>query len=127
MTKNQQGFTYPLTLAILMAFLIFFSIQVEQLLVERKMFHETKIIYKQEYYMLASVKKIEQRLQSGEALPAYGRYTYIYGAMDYQIEAPAGNLQKVNFNLQLASGETAQGFGYYDLNLQKFTKWVEKN
>lgn len=77
--------------------------------------------------MLATVKKIEKQLQSGESMQTAGKYTYLYGTMDYQIDPPSGNLQKITFTLHLNTGETGQGFGYYDQNLKKMSKWVEKN
>lgn len=126
MSKNQKGFTYPLTLAVLISFLIFFSIQVQQLLTERKMLHETKIILQQEYYMLTTVKKMEGEL-SGAPVGARGTFQFINGYVDYQADLPSGSTQKITFTLHLHSGETAVGFGYFDKNLKKLVKWIEKN
>jgi competence protein ComGG len=79
MKKNENGFTYPLTLSILIIFLFFFSIRVEQLLSERKMAHETKKILEQEYYLLSSAKKIEKILQDGDPIQPKGTFNYNYG------------------------------------------------
>ncbi|MCQ6278085.1 competence type IV pilus minor pilin ComGG [Bacillus sp. EB600] len=127
MSKNQKGFTYPLTLAILITFLIFFSIQVQQLLTERKMHQETKIILQQEYYMLTTVKKMEGKLQSGDLVETKGTFQFLNGYVDYQADLPSGSTQKITFTLHLHSGETAVGFGYFDKNLKKLVKWIEKN
>lgn len=125
--SNQRGFTYPLTLAILLSFLIFFSFQVEQLLTEKKMFQETKKIWLEEYYMLVSVKKIEGQLEAGEPISPKGTFHYLKGFVNYQADSPTMSTQKITFTLQLNTGETAIGFGYYDKNMKKLTKWQEKN
>jgi hypothetical protein len=127
MVTNEKGFTLPLTLSILIAFILFLSLQVEQLLTDRKMFQETKSIFQQEYYMLSSIKKIEKKLSSGELLPSKGKMAYLDGNMDYQIDLPSGNTQKITLTLVLNSGGSAWGYGYYDKNAKKIIKWVEKN
>ncbi|MFK9093272.1 competence type IV pilus minor pilin ComGG [Bacillus salipaludis] len=123
MKNNQQGFTYPLVLCLLIIFLLFFSMHIEQLLTERKMAHETAAILQQEYYFLSSVKKVEWLQQSG-GIPAKGTIIYVNGTMDYQAETPSGSNQKVNFTLCLKSGEIITGRGFFDLKSKKMVKWV---
>lgn len=127
MTSNENGFTYPLTLSILIIFLLVFSLQAEQLLTERKMYKETRTILQQEYYMLLSVKKIEKAIQTNGPIQAGGSIQYHYGSIDYLPEAPSVNIQKITFTLHLNTGEATHGYGYYDTNLKKMVKWVEKN
>lgn len=127
MKNNQDGFTYPLTLCLLILFLLFFSIHVEQLLSERKMAHETASILQEEYYYLSSVKKIELQFQAEGAIPSKGKFSYQKGFMNYQAEVPSGYVQKVNFILYLNSGETLKGIGYFDTRSKKLVKWVEMN
>jgi competence protein ComGG len=104
MIKNENGFTYPITLSILIIFLFFFSIRVEQLLSERKMTQETKKILEQEYYQLISVKKIEKILQDGDSIQSTGMFNYNNGRFDFQANIPAGEIQEITFTLQLHSG-----------------------
>ncbi|MDP4105664.1 MAG: competence type IV pilus minor pilin ComGG [Bacillota bacterium] len=127
MMKNQRGFTYPLTLSLLLSFLIFFSIQVDQLLTEEKIFHETKNILLEEYYMFISMKNVEKKLQTGETIAPKGTFPYLNGSVSYQADLPSGSTQKITFTLQLRTGEIIIGIGYFDKNLKKLTKWVEKN
>ncbi|MGG1679836.1 competence type IV pilus minor pilin ComGG [Neobacillus sp. NRS-1170] len=127
MKNSQSGFTYPLTLCLLILFLIFFSIHVEQLLTERKMVHETGTILQEEYYFLSAVKKMENLFQSVGAIPLKGTLVYQKGNMGYQAETPAGYVQKVNFTLTLYSGETAYGIGYFETRTKKLIKWIEMN
>ena len=127
MIQNQKGFTYPLTLSLLLIFFIFFSIRVEQLLVERKFSYNTKILLMQEYYMLTSAKKMEKILQTGDGAPTIGSFAYRDGTINYQLDPPNGSTLKFTLILQLKSGETIYGYGFYDTNSKKLTKWVEKS
>jgi hypothetical protein len=127
MRKEEKGFTYPLTLIVLLLFLTFFSVRVDQLLTERKMAHETSTILQQEYYFLSSIKKVGHMYQSGASIPTKGTILYLKGIMEYQSEKPIGNVQKINFTLHLNSGETIIGRGYFDTTLKRNIKWVEIN
>jgi hypothetical protein len=125
MRNKERGFTYPLTLIVLLLFLTFFSVRVEQLLTGRKMAHETSSILQQEYYFLSSVKKVEHMYQSAETIQAKGKILYLNGLMEYLPETPIGNVQIINFTLRLNSSETVIGRGYFDTNLKRNIKWVE--
>ncbi|MBL4951417.1 hypothetical protein JK635_04070 [Neobacillus sp. YIM B02564] len=125
MKKNEKGFTYPLTLCLLIVFLLFFSMNVGRLLFERKVAHETETILQQEYYYLSTVKKIEKTIEATGSIPKNGKIPYQEGVMDYKTELPAGDSQKVNFTLRLHSGITAYGSGVFDLQTMKLIKWTE--
>ncbi|WHY76114.1 competence type IV pilus minor pilin ComGG [Neobacillus sp. WH10] len=125
MKNTEQGFTYPLVLCILILFLLFFSMHIEQLLTERKMAHETAAIFQQEYYFLSSVKKVEWLFQTEGNIPDKGTIVYRNGTMDYQTEPISGYVQKVNFTLSLNSGEAITGRGFFDTGSKKMVKWVE--
>lgn len=125
MKNNERGFTYPLTLCIVILFLLFFSMHVEKLLTKRKLAHETAAILQQEYYFLSSVKKVEKLFQSGGTIPAKGTIIYLKGTMEYQAETPIGFVQKVNFTVRLDSNEAVIGRGFFDTRSKKLIKWVE--
>ena len=127
MWRNEKGFTYPLTLVMLLLFLLVFSFKVEQLLTERKLAHETAIILQEEYYFHTSVKKIEKVLQSDGTVPVQGKFSYLYGEVTYQAAAPSGSLQNILFTLRMKSGETVVARGFFDTNLKRLMKWVELN
>jgi hypothetical protein len=127
MRKRENGFTYPFTLIVLLLFLTFFSVKVEELLTERKMTHETSIILQQEYYIFSSIKKVEHLYQTGTPIQTKGTILYINGKMEYQPDKPIGNVQIINFTLRLYSGETLIGRGYFETDLKHLTKWVEMN
>jgi hypothetical protein len=126
MRNNERGFTYPLTLCLLIIFLVFFSMHIEKLLSERKIAHETAVILHEEYYFLSSVRKIEITFQTDGTFPAKGTFKFVNGYMDYQAEPPAGYIQKVNFTLHLnPGGETATGRGFFDTRTKRLSKWIE--
>lgn len=129
MIRNENGFTYPLTLSLLIVFLLFFSVRVELLLTERKFIHDTQTTYLQEYYMLTTEKKIEKLLKSGgsNALPVNGTYTYREGVMEYIADPPVGSSQRIAFTLHLNSGEVTRSYGYFDIQNNTILKWIEKN
>lgn len=127
MRNNEQGFTYPLTLAVLILFLLLFSFRVEQLLTERNLAHETNLILQQEYYFHSSVKKVEELMQSGGVVPAKGTFSYLKGNMGFQAEIPNGTIQRVNFTLRMHTGETLAGRGFFDITSKKMIKWIEFN
>ncbi|MBY0145659.1 competence type IV pilus minor pilin ComGG [Neobacillus niacini] len=127
MRKNEQGFTYPLILVVLILFLAIFSLRVEQLLTERKLSNQTEIILQEEYYFHSSVRKIEKIMQTGGGIPIRGSFSFIKGIMAYQAETPIGEIQKVNFTLRLHSGETVVGRGFFNTSSKKMTKWTEIN
>jgi hypothetical protein len=121
---NEHGFTYPLTLCLLLLFLLFFSLQVERLLTERKVAHETELVMREEYYFLSSVKKLEATFQTKGILPVSGIFTYQKGWMDFKTDAPSGYSQRVTFSLSLQTGEKVTGRGYFDTRTKKLIKWT---
>jgi hypothetical protein len=125
MRKGEKGFTYPLTLMLLLLFLLFFSVKIEWLLSERKMAHEKSAILLEEYYYLSSVKKIEKLYQIGTVIPLKSTINFSKGNMEYQSEKPVGTVQKINFTLRLNTGETTIARGYFDTSSKKLAKWIE--
>jgi hypothetical protein len=122
--RNEKGFTYPLTLTILILFLLVFSFRVEQLLTERKLSHESAVILQEEYYFQSSFRKIETIMLTG-TIPTAGLFTFLKGNMGYQADSPIGTVQKVNFTLKMHSGEIMRGRGFFDLSSKKMIKWIE--
>ncbi|WP_042458345.1 competence type IV pilus minor pilin ComGG [Neobacillus dielmonensis] len=125
MRRRDAGFTYPLTLCLLIIFILFFSMQIEQFMANRKLSHETGTILLEEYYLHASVIKVEGLLQKEGTIPARGTYDFQKGGIVFIPETINGNVQSVNFTLTLQSGEIVIGRGYFDMNLKKFIRWVE--
>lgn len=127
MRNNEHGFTYPLTLCVVLLFLLIFSFRVDLLLTERKLAHESNTILQVEYYFHSTIKKIEKTLSLNIALPAKGTYFFSNGKVDYAAEKPIGTSQKVLFTLRLNTGETAIAIGFFNVNTKSLIKWVEMN
>jgi ComG operon protein 7 len=126
MNNNEKGFTYPLTLCLLIIFLVFFSMNIEKLLSEQKLAHETAVILRQEYYFHSSVRKLEMAFQTDGTFPEKGTFRFVSGTIDYQAEPLTGYIQKVNFTLRLnTSGETVIGRGFFDTRTKSLSKWIE--
>nr|WP_263325737.1 competence type IV pilus minor pilin ComGG [Neobacillus sp. Marseille-Q6967] len=127
MRNNEHGFSYPLTLCVVLLFLLIFSFRVDMLLSERKLAHETNTVLQVEYYFHSTIKKIEKTLSLNTAIPSKGTYFFSNGKVDYVAEKPIGTSQKVLFTLRLNTGETAIANGFFDVNTKRIIKWIEMN
>lgn len=125
MKKNERGFAYPLTLVVLLLFLLIFSYRVEQLLTERKFADVTETILQEEYYFHSSVRKIEKIYEMDERIPLKGTFAFSNGNIEYQAEEPIGSSQTVHFTLKMKTGETLICRGYFDKKAKKLMKWIE--
>ena len=61
MYHNQEGFSYPLTLTIILAALFLLTIQLDQFISEKRIVNQAETVMMQEYYLLCSLKKTENR------------------------------------------------------------------
>jgi hypothetical protein len=127
MLKNEKGFTYPFVLMMIILFCFFFTYHVQFYLSEKKFFHESEIILKQEYYMHTAVKKIETALKGNLLSPGFGKYDFRAGQAIFRVESYSSNLLKITITIKLNTLEEIVGYAYYDINQKKMTKWVERN
>ncbi|AIE60713.1 competence type IV pilus minor pilin ComGG [Bacillus methanolicus] len=128
MINNERGFTFPLSYSLFLVLSVFLLIHAEQFLSEKKLLRETESILKQEYYMMSSVKKMEKMLQEkNEFNTINGVFQYTHGEVDYQVNHVTNSIIQATFRLKLDSGEEYLGFVFYDKDLRKMIKWVEKN
>lgn len=127
MRQKEKGFTYPFVLMIVILFSLFFTLQLQFYLSEKRLFHESKTILIQEYYMHTAVKKIEASLQSNSLSIGTGEYLFHNGSANYRIETYSSSLLKTTVTIKLDTMEEIVGFVYYDKNQKKMIKWVERN
>lgn len=127
MIQNEKGFTYPLVLMMIILFCFFFTYQLQFYLSEKKFFHESAVILKQEYYMHTAVKKIETALQGSLNSTGSGQYKFQTGLAIFRVESYSSNLLKITITIKLNTLEEIVGYAYYDINQKKMTKWVERN
>lgn len=115
---------YPLSLCLLLLISTFVIIHIEQFLSEKRFNQETETILTQEFYFSSAVKKLESQVQADSGLSS-GVYYYQDGTVEFKKEN-IGTIAKFTLTLTLKSGVQAQGYSYYDENVRKMVKWVER-
>lgn len=129
MVRNEKGFTFPLTLCIILLVSVLLTIQLEQYLSEKRLMRESELILKQEYYFLSSMKDaathLEQMVDADELPTKVNLFSD--GEVEYRTEKLTESLFKVTFDLKMESLPVLTGFGYYDKEEGKMIKWIEKN
>jgi len=128
MIRNEKGFTYPLTFCIILLLSMFITLYLEQFLAEKKLNIESETIFKQEYYFLSAVKHVESEiLKIEDSEFPIGSLYFSNGNVEYRTEELTESLLKVTFDLQIENIPIVSGIGYYDKEIGKMIKWIEKN
>lgn len=127
MVRNQSGFTYPLTLCMLILFSTVLIIYIEQFVTEKRMLAETENILKQDYYLVSSLKTLEETLAVQGKTDGTGYIDFYDGQVKYVIEELTGSLWEITINLKTGNNHEFNGSAYYDIHYKKIIKWVEKN
>ena len=125
MFQNEKGFTYPLTLCLLIIFSMVLAIHIDQYVIEKGMLLETETILKQDYYLLSSVRKIESMLaeMNGETVEA-GAFEFYDGHADFQISKVTDTIWQINIQLRTGKKMVITGIAYYDSDRQKVIQWI---
>ncbi|WP_176215130.1 competence type IV pilus minor pilin ComGG [Cytobacillus gottheilii] len=126
MIKNENGFTYPLTTAILLLITFLLTLQLELYLNEKRILAEESALLEQEYYFYTSLHQVEERLQT-EELATNGIFTFQNGHVAYHTEKMSVNQVKVTYKLYLKKEYELTAYSYYDEEMQSMTKWIEPN
>ncbi|CAM3804961.1 competence type IV pilus minor pilin ComGG [Mesobacillus zeae] len=124
--KKESGFTYPISICLLMFFCTFLLIHTQLFRTETLLSAETERIYIQEYYLLSSVRKAEQLLSQGK-LPVMGEFLYREGSVEYKVQAVSAATDSVSFTLKMNAGEETQAVSHYDKTKKMMVKWYEKH
>lgn len=127
MKLNEKGFTYPLVMLLIVFFCFFLTYQIQLSLAEKRFFHESVVILRQEYFMHNVVKKIETSLQNNSLSIGTGQFEFQNGMAFYRIESYSSNLDKITITIKLGTLQEMICYAYYDKTQQKITKWVERN
>jgi len=127
MLHNEKGFTYPLTLCMLIIFSIVLVIHIDQYVIEKRMFMETETILKQDYYLLSSVRKVETILATNVEIVNSGSFEFYDGHADYQLKKITDTIWEINIQLMTGKKITITGIAYYDSDRQKVIQWVERS
>ena len=128
MLRNQKGFTYPLTLCLLILLSTTLTIQIEQYITEKRMLNETETILKQDYYFLSTIEWLQSQIAISDPMPTTGFLDFNDGQVSYTIvELSEKELEiKLILTMKRGNGEV-EGSAFYDKSLGKIVKWNEMN
>lgn len=128
MLRNEKGFTYPLTLCLLILLSTTLTIQIEQYIVEKRMLNETENILKQEYYFLSTIEWLQSQLALSDPITMTGTLDYKDGQVSYTIVELSEKELEMKLALTMKRGnEVIAGSAFYDKDLGKVVKWNEAN
>ena len=128
MLRNQKGFTYPLTLCLLILLSTTLTIQIEQYITEKRMLNETETILKQDYYFLSTIELLQSQIAISDPMPTTGFLDFNDGQVSYTIvELSEKELEiKLVLTMKRGNGEV-EGSAFYDKSLGKIVTWNEMN
>ena len=128
MLRNQKGFTYPLTLCLLILLSTTLTIQIEQYITEKRMLNETETILKQDYYFLSTIESLQSQIAISDPMPTTGFLDFNDGQISYTIvELSERELEiKLILTMKRGNGEV-EGSAFYDKSLGKIVTWNEMN
>ena len=128
MLRNQKGFTYPITLSLLILLSTTLTIQIEQYITEKRMLTETETILKQDYYFLSTIELLQSKIAISDPMPTIGFLDFNDGQISYTIvELSERELEiKLILTMKRGNGEV-EGSAFYDKSLGKIVAWNEMN
>jgi Tfp pilus assembly protein PilX len=124
--RNEKGFTYPISLCILVFFSLFLLIAVEQNVTEKRFYKETENILIAEYYLLSAVNDAEVQLKN-DMLQDVGKFQYSQGEVTYHRRGISSDIDEISFTLKLRTNQQWDAIARYDKIQQKMVKWIELN
>jgi hypothetical protein len=128
MLRNQKGFTYPLTLCLLILLSTTLTIQIEQYITEKRMLNETETILKQDYYFLSTIELLQSEIAISDPMPTIGFLDFNDGQISYTIVELSERELEINLVLTMKRGNgEVEGSAFYDKNLGKIVAWNEMN
>jgi len=128
MLRNQKGFTYPVTLCLLILLSTVLTIQIEQYITEKRMLNQTETILKQDYYFLSTIESLQSQIAISDPMPTTGFLDFNDGQVSYTIiELSEEEIEiKLILTMKRGNGEV-KGSAFYDKSLGEIVKWNEMN
>lgn len=126
MIKNERGFTYPLTLSILLLISLLLTVHLELYLNEKRIIAEENVLLKQEFYFFRTLKHVEELLRGNESSVS-GVLSFHNGYVAYQTKLLSEEQVEVTYQMYLEDEYELTANSFYDKNIDRMTKWVEKN
>ncbi|PKG25709.1 competence type IV pilus minor pilin ComGG [Niallia nealsonii] len=126
MIRRECGFIYPITFCVFLLFMIFFVAMTDFYLNKKKILEETKVQYRNDYYLMNTVKDIEGKLANPEIESKAGKYMYNHGTVQYTIQKYSQTEEKVDYMLTAAPNYQINAISYFNIEQHKMTRWIEK-
>ncbi|WNS74213.1 competence type IV pilus minor pilin ComGG [Bacillus sp. DTU_2020_1000418_1_SI_GHA_SEK_038] len=127
MLQNEKGFTYPLTFTIILLVALLLTMHIEFYLTEIRFLQESQTLLKQEYYLISSLKRIEDILLTEDEDQYTGVFSFSDGEVHYETAKITDTLLMSTFNLRIGTNIEMLAYGYFDKEEGKMIKWIEKN
>ncbi len=127
MLRNEKGFTYPLTFSIILLVALLLTMHIEFYLSELRFLQESEALLKQEYYLLSSMKRMEDILIAEDEDQYSGVFSYSDGDVRYETAKVTDTLMMSTFNLRMGTNIEMLAYGYFDTKEGKMIKWLERN
>ncbi|WP_019154485.1 competence type IV pilus minor pilin ComGG [Robertmurraya massiliosenegalensis] len=124
---NDRGFTFPVTLCVLLLFTGFLAVHFHQYSIEKSFQFELAEFERNQFMFMQSLKKVENQLSNAEEVERTGIFYFENGTVTYQINELDNAQLQILFRLVTSSGAELEGFGYYDQHIEKMVKWLERN
>lgn len=106
--------------------MIFFVSITDFYINKKKIIEETKVQYRNDYYLMSTVKDIERKLSNQELASKAGKYMYNYGTVQYTIQPYSEIEEKVDYLLTATPNYQINAISYFNIEQHKMTKWIEK-
>ena len=128
MLRNQKGFTYPVTLCLLILLSTVLTIQIEQYITEKRMLNQTETILKQDYYFLSTIESLQSQIAISDPMPTTGFLDFNDGQVSYTIIELSEKEIEIKLILMMKRGNgEVKGSAFYDKSLGEIVKWNEMN
>ncbi|MGG0716517.1 competence type IV pilus minor pilin ComGG [Robertmurraya massiliosenegalensis] len=110
-----------------MLFSGFLALNFHQYSIEKSLQFELAEFERNQFMFMQSFKKVENQLSNTEEVEKTGIFYFENGTVTYQINELDSTQLQILFRLVTSTGAELEGFGYYDQNLEKMVKWLERN
>ncbi|MEW9107722.1 competence type IV pilus minor pilin ComGG [Cytobacillus gottheilii] len=126
MIREENGFTYPLTLALLLLVSFLLTLHLELYLNEKRIIVEENALLQQEYYYFRTFHHVEELLQTKNH-NMNGVLAFNHGRVAYHTEQMNNNQLRIIYELNLEDEYQLTAYSYYDQDTKQMTRWIERN
>lgn len=122
---DERGFTFPVSLSLLLLVSLFLLILLNQYLTEKQFVKQIEEFEQNRFYFFQSMLQVERMIIEGEQEQS-GRFPYEHGTVYYNIDEIADNLFHIELELERNNGASLEASFYFDEIGGKTIGWIEK-